>query len=284
MKVAFVGGGNMASAIIGGLIATGRSAREFIVVEPNEAQRAALRDRFGVVTLPVADDSIRLAELIVIAVKPQQMREAAKALKPLPADATVMTIAAGIRLADLSRWLGGHTGLIRAMPNTPALIHQGITGLYAPPGVPDAARQAANSLMTAVGQTLWLADEALLDAVTAVSGSGPAYVFYAIEAVQAAGEKLGFSAQEARALTLQTFVGAAALAAQSADPPSVLRDRVTSKGGTTERALNTLEAADVKARIIDAVSAACDRSRELGAELGNEPGRDPAVKSESASC
>jgi pyrroline-5-carboxylate reductase len=271
MTVAFVGGGNMASAIVGGLIAKGRSASDFIVVDPSDAQRAALQERFNARAVPAIDDRVRRAALIVMAVKPQQMREAATALNPLPASATVMTIAAGIRLLDLSRWLGGHARLIRAMPNTPALIHQGITGLYAPPAVPDAARMAADDLMAAVGQTLWLADEALLDAVTAVSGSGPAYVFYAIESVQAAAEKLGFSAAEARLLTLQTFVGAAALAAQSDDAPAVLRQRVTSKGGTTESALNLLEAAAVKARFIDAVTAARDRSRELGDDLGRDP-------------
>ncbi|MDX2219065.1 MAG: pyrroline-5-carboxylate reductase [Burkholderiales bacterium] len=270
MRVAFIGGGNMATAIVGGLIAKGRAATEFIVVDPSDAQRAALHERFGVTTLPVVDDSVRLADLIVMAVKPQQMRDAARALQPLPADATVMTIAAGIRLADLSRWLGGHERLIRAMPNTPALIHQGITGLYAPAVVPAVARDAADALLAAVGQTLWLKDESLLDAVTAVSGSGPAYVFYAIEAVQAAAEKLGFSADEARALTLQTFIGAAALAAQSDESPMVLRQRVTSKGGTTERALSSLEAAGVKAQLMTAVEAACARSRELGDDLGRD--------------
>lgn len=275
MTVAFVGGGNMASAIIGGLIANGRSAKEFIVVDPNETQRVALQDRFGVATLPFVDDSVRLAKLIVLAVKPQHMREAAAALKPLPSDATVMSIAAGIRLPDLSRWLGGHDRLIRAMPNTPALIHQGITGLYSPDAVPATARDAADGLLAAVGKTLWLKEETLLDAVTAVSGSGPAYVFYAIESVQEAATRLGFTEEEARALTLQTFIGAAALAAQSPESPAVLRQRVTSKGGTTERALSTLDAAGVKASLIEAVEAACARSRELGAQLGDDPDRTP---------
>lgn len=260
----------MGSAIIGGLIAKGRAAAEFIVVDPNDAQRSSLRERFGVATLPVIDDSIRLADLIVMAVKPQHMQAAARTLQPLPAETTVMTIAAGIRLADLSRWLGGHERLIRAMPNTPALIHQGITGLFAPAAVPAAARDTADALLAAVGQTLWLKEESLLDAVTAVSGSGPAYVFYAIEAVQAAAEKLGFTPAEARALTLQTFIGAAALAAQSDEAPDVLRQRVTSKGGTTERAVTTLEAAGVKASMMQAVEAACARSRELGDDLARD--------------
>lgn len=265
----------MASAIVGGLIAKGRSAREFIIVDPSDAQRATLRERFGVTTLPVVDDSVRLADLIVMAVKPQQMQAAAQALQPLPPDATVVTIAAGIRLADLARWLGGHDRLIRAMPNTPALIHQGITGLYAPPTVPAGARDSADSLLAAVGQTLWLKEEALLDAVTAVSGSGPAYVFYAIEAVQSAAENLGFTSDEARALTLQTFIGAAALAAQSSEPPDVLRQRVTSKGGTTERAVSVLDAAGVKAGMIAAVEAACARSRELGDDLARDAAAAP---------
>lgn len=260
----------MASAIIGGLLAQGWQAADFIVVDPGDAQRQALADQLGVEALPAVNDAVRAADFIVLAVKPQQMREAAAALQPLPAATPVLSIAAGIRLADLARWLGGHECLVRSMPNTPALIRQGISGLHAPASVPAAARDAATRLLGAVGQTLWVKDESLLDAVTAVSGSGPAYVFYAIEAVQAAAESLGFTPEEARALTLQTFIGASALAAGSDEAPSVLRQRVTSKGGTTERALNTLESAAVKARIIEAVQAACARSRELGDDLGRD--------------
>lgn len=270
MIVAFIGGGNMAGAIIGGLLAQGWQAGDFIVVDPGAEQRRLLAERHGIRAVPAVEEGVRAADFVVLAVKPQQMREAAAALCPLPPDTPVLSIAAGIRLADLSRWLQGHACLVRAMPNTPALIRQGISGLFAGEAVPQAAREAASCLLGAVGQTLWVGDESLLDAVTAVSGSGPAYVFYAIEAVQAAAESLGFTPAEARTLTLQTFVGAAALAAGSDEAPATLRQRVTSKGGTTERALDVMETAGVKRHIMEAVQSACARSRELGDDLGRD--------------
>jgi pyrroline-5-carboxylate reductase len=180
----------------------------------------------------------------------------------------VLSIAAGVRVADLSRWLGGHARIVRAMPNTPALVQAGIAGLYAPPAVNQDSRSQAEAVLRAVGGVVWVDDEQGLDAVTAVSGSGPAYVFYFIESLEAAGEALGLNAATARQLALQTFFGAAKLALESGEEPAVLRQRVTSKGGTTERGLATMEAESVKAAIGKAVEAAARRSAELGDELG----------------
>jgi pyrroline-5-carboxylate reductase len=208
--------------------------------------------------------------VVLFAVKPQQMREAAQAAAPHLADPLVVSIAAGIRVADLARWLGGRTRLVRAMPNTPALVHAGITGLHAGPGAGADDRQAAEDLLAAVGATLWFEAEGDLDAVTAVSGSGPAYVFYAMEALERAALELGLAEGAARSLALWTFVGATKLAIERSEGPAQLRAQVTSKGGTTERALEVLEQSAVKERFVDAVKAACERSRELGDALGGE--------------
>jgi pyrroline-5-carboxylate reductase len=196
------------------------------------------------------------------------MRQAAQALRPHLAGQLVVTVAAGIRTQDLSRWLGGHQRLVRVMPNTPALLRAGVSALFAMAGVNASDRQCAESILGAVGPTLWVEREELMDAVTAVSGSGPAYVFYFMEALMQAGRELGLSEAAARLLTLETFHGAALLARQGDEPPAVLRERVTSKGGTTERALRVLEEQGVRARLIDAVKQAAARSRELGDELG----------------
>ena len=270
MKVAFIGGGNMASAILGGLVARGRSGADFVVVEPSAEARERLATRFGVNALAAPGPELAGTSAIVLAVKPQQMRAAASALRPFLAGQLVLTIAAGIRLADLSRWLGGHGRLVRAMPNTPALVHAGITGLFAPPAVGEADRRDAESLLSAVGSTLWFAAESDLDAVTAVSGSGPAYVFYAIEALENAARELGLSPEAARRLAVETFAGASRLAAERGEDPAALRAQVTSKGGTTERALGVLDEARVKAKFAAAVKAACERSRELGEEFGKD--------------
>jgi len=270
MKVAFVGGGNMAAAILGGLLAGGRRREDFVVVEVSPEARAGLSERFGVRAIAAPGPEIRDAAVIVLAVKPQQMRAAAASLRPFLAGQLVLTIAAGIRLADLSRWLGGHARLVRAMPNTPALVHAGVTGLHAPASVGEADRRDAEALLAAVGSTVWFAKESDLDAVTAVSGSGPAYVFYAIEALESAARELGLAPEAARKLAVETFAGASRLAAERGIDPALLRAQVTSKGGTTERALGVLEEAGVKARFVAAVKAACERSRELGEESGKD--------------
>jgi len=271
MELAFIGGGNMARAIIGGLLAHGTKASAIGVVEPDAAARSRLASELGVTAMEKPSAAMDSAATVVMAVKPQHMREAARSCASHVKGAVVVTIAAGIRIEDLSRWLGGHARIVRAMPNTPALVHAGITGLFAGPAVNAADRQAAAALMSAVGEVLWLEREGDLDAVTAVSGSGPAYVFYAIEALEQAARELGLSAEASRALALATFAGAAKLAVERGEDPAVLRAQVTSKGGTTERALEVLDEGDVKRRFVAAVKAACERSRELGVALGKDP-------------
>ncbi|WP_333841034.1 pyrroline-5-carboxylate reductase [Pelomicrobium sp.] len=266
MPLTFIGGGNMATALIGGLLHKGWSAGEICVVEIDAAQRKRLAERFGVATN--AAPEVGTDDTVLLAVKPQHMREAARSLAGRLERQLVITIAAGIRLGDLARWLGGYRRLVRCMPNTPALVHCGVTGLYALPEVDPKERKRAEAILSAVGRTLWFEQEALLDAVTAVSGSGPAYVFYFIQALEEAAAGLGLEPQQARLLALETFYGAATLARQSEAPVASLRAQVTSKGGTTERALAVLEAARVRSHIEDAVRAAHARAMELGDEFG----------------
>ena len=274
MKITFLGGGNMANALIGGMRKQGYSAAGIQVVEPLVDNREKLTATFGVRCCPAIDTAALNCEVLVLAVKPQQMHEA---LAPLSAqfkgqlqNQLVISIAAGLRLADISRWLGGYRQLVRCMPNTPALIGAGITGLYADPSVSREGHDTADKILRAVGSTLWLNDEAQMDAVTAISGSGPAYVFYFIEALQQAGLDLGLAAAAARQLAIETFVGAARLAEQSKDDVAVLRQRVTSKGGTTEAALNSFAASDIAAAIARGAQAAATRGRELGEEMGKD--------------
>jgi pyrroline-5-carboxylate reductase len=270
MNITFIGGGNMASAMIGGLIRKRWPRKGIRVVEISAAARAGIARAFKVKAQASLDPAAAKAGCIVLAVKPQQMREAASAIRPRLAGQLVVTIAAGIRVRDLSRWLGGYPRIVRAMPNTPALVHAGISGLYAPAGLGAADRAAAERIMRAVGSFVWLQREEELDAVTAVSGSGPAYVLYFIEALERAARELGLAADVAHRLAVETFAGSATLAARSSDPPETLRGRVTSKGGTTERALHSMEAEGIKEAIVRAVRAAADRSRELGDELGKD--------------
>jgi pyrroline-5-carboxylate reductase len=270
LKITFIGGGNMATALIGGLASEIIPAANIHVVDPEEAALERLRSHFKVSTARQIDAAVAPSDVIVLAVKPQQMREVARHLVPQLRNQLVLSIAAGIRASDLSRWLGGHTAIVRTMPNTPALIGRGVTGMVALEGVSPAQRETADAILGAVGATVWLDDEALIDPVTAVSGSGPAYVFYFIEAMQQAGEEMGLTAEQATELAVATFTGAAQLAAQSPEPVSVLRARVTSKGGTTHAALSSMEAAGVKQAIITALKAAAARGRELGEEFGQD--------------
>ena len=270
MKLAFIGGGNMARAIIGGLVAKGTRPADVLVVEIDPAARERIASEFGVPTLAAAGPGLAGAEAAILAVKPQHMREAAQSVAGFIGNPLVISIAAGIRLDSLGRWLGGRTRLVRAMPNTPALVHAGITGLHAAADVSKEDREVAEALLAAVGATLWFEKEGELDAVTAVSGSGPAYVFYAIEALETAAKRLGLADGASRSLALWTFVGATKLAIERGEEPAALRAQVTSRGGTTERALQVLEAAGVKELFIDAVRAACERSRELGDALGKD--------------
>ena len=270
MKISFIGGGNMATALIAGLAGSVAQAQDIHVVDPSPEALERLRASYGVTTAPDIGAGVAASDVIVLAVKPQQMRDVALHLQSqLGNRPLLLSIAAGIRGADLSRWLNGYGAIVRTMPNTPALIGQGATGMVAMAGVSAAQKDAADSVMRAVGQTVWLDEESLIDPVTAVSGSGPAYVFYFLEAMQQAAVEMGLSAEQGKALALATFTGAAQLAAQSEESVEVLRQRVTSKGGTTHAAITSMEAAGVKEAIVAAMKAAAARGKELGEELGN---------------
>ena len=265
--IAFIGGGNMASAIIGGLRKSGRAAESILAVDPGDAQRERLHADHGVRTLPAADASLAEAAMVVWAVKPQYFQAAALPCAPHVAHALHLSVMAGIR-SDAIVHATRSQRVVRAMPNTPALIGEGIAGLFARDGVTADERQRVEQVLAPTGQVLWVAREADLDAVTALSGSGPAYVFYFVEAMMQAAAEMGLSTEQGKQLALATFAGATSLAAASDEPPDVLRERVTSKGGTTYAALSSLEADGVKAAFVKALKAARQRARELGDEFG----------------
>lgn len=267
--IAFIGGGNMAGAIIGGLIRQGLSASQIEVVEPFEATRTALQQKFGITAQPAATAALARAGLVVWAVKPQTFKEAALQAAPHTARALHLSVAAGIRTDSIARWLGSER-IVRAMPNTPALIGQGMTGLYARAGRVGAPERAlVEQVVATTGTYLWVEQESLLDAVTALSGSGPAYVFYFLEAMTNAGVDMGLTQAQAHQLAVGTFAGAAELARRSEEPLSVLRERVTSKGGTTHAAIQSMETDEVAQRFMRALDAAENRARELGDEFGS---------------
>lgn len=269
MNICFVGGGNMAKAMIGGLLKRGYSPSKIRVVEVDEERCAKLHHDFVVRATTDMSDVIPYSEIILLAMKPQQLQSACHNLAPLLTGQMIISIAAGIRAHDIARWLG--TGnIVRAMPNTPALIRHGVTGLYALEAVSPLNRERAESIIEAVGTSLWVEEESLLDSVTAISGSGPAYVFYFIEAMQQAAQELGLDELQSRQLVLDTFIGAAKLADSSQQDVATLRANVTSKNGTTERALQSLDSNKVRAHIIAAAHAAAARSKELGDELGKD--------------
>lgn len=264
--IAFIGGGNMATAIIGGLLRQGRTPSSILVIDPSAEQRARLEAQ-GLRTAAAPDAALSQAATVVWAVKPQQFKDAASTCAALTPRALHFSVMAGLRTDDIARLLGTPR-IVRSMPNTPALVGQGMTGLFARPEVSAAERDAIAQMVAPTGQLLWVAREADLDAVTALSGSGPAYVFYFVEAMVQAAQDMGLSAEQGRQLALATFAGATSLAAQSSDSPAVLRERVTSKGGTTYAALTHLEAAGVKQAFVAAMRAAEKRAGELGDEFG----------------
>jgi pyrroline-5-carboxylate reductase len=268
VTIAFLGGGNMATALIGGLVARGSDARSIAVVEVSAAARERLGARYPVHIATAPDAALQRAEVLVLAVKPQDARAALASISIKRQ--LVISIAAGLTLDALSRWLGGHRRLVRCMPNTPALIGAGIAALYALPEVNAEERSRAQSILAAVGEVVWVSEERLLDPVTAVSGSGPAYVFWFIEQLAASAEKLGLPADVARKLALHTVLGAAKLAASSGEPPAALRKNVTSKGGTTEAALKVFDEEKLAERFARALEAASRRATALGAELGKD--------------
>ena len=270
LKICFIGGGNMAQALIGGLADKLTAASNIHVVDVSPDALAVLSQRFGVMTSGSAGDAVHNADVVVLAVKPQQMREVVRGIALQIKAQLVLSIAAGIRATDLSRWLGGHMAIVRTMPNTPALVGKGITGMVALAGVSAQQKDTADAILRAVGETVWMDDERQIDAVTAISGSGPAYVFYFLEAMEQAARELGLSAEQGRVLAQATFVGASALASQSQEPLSLLRERVTSKGGTTYAALTSMEASGVRQAIVRALHAAAQRGAELGDEFGKD--------------
>ena len=266
--IAFIGGGNMASAIIGGLLRQGLPAAQVTIVEPYEPQRGKLAAQFpGATVLEAPGAALAACGVVVWAVKPQTFKDAAQASAPHVRGALHLSVAAGIRSDSMAAWLGTER-IVRAMPNTPALVGLGMTGLVARAAVSDADRAQVERIVATTGDFVWLPREGDLDAVTALSGSGPAYVFYFLEAMRAAGVEMGLDAATAQRLAIGTFVGASALARDSDEPPEVLRERVTSKGGTTYAALTTMEAEGMKASFIQALHAARKRATELGDEFG----------------
>jgi pyrroline-5-carboxylate reductase len=270
MRIAFIGGGNMTTSLVGGLVRRGASAGSLTVSDPVPAQVDRLAREFGVLGVADNNEALREADLVVLAVKPQQMAEVARGIAPQLKERrrVVVSIAAGIRLADLARWLGAGTPIVRTMPNRPALIGAGVTALFAGNGVTAHDRDSVEALMSAAGATVWLEDEAQMDVVTAISGSGPAYFFLLVEALESAGIASGLPAATARRLAVETARGAGLMAADSVESPAVLRDQVTSKGGTTAAALEVLEAAAVRDTFRRAVAAATLRSAQLADEFG----------------
>lgn len=271
-KIAFIGSGNMGRALIGGLLADGYPAENIRVADASAEQLARVRGQFPVQTSHDNAVTAAGADVLVLAVKPQQLREVAEGLASALAHGgtLVVSVAAGIRTAGLTRWLGEGVPVVRVMPNTPAMVRSGAAAMYATAAVSDAQRELAEAVMRAVGLTVWLDDEAQMDAVTAVSGSGPAYFFLVMEAMENAACALGLPREQARLLTLQTAFGAAKMALESDDDPAALRVQVTSPGGTTERALAVLREHGLEQAFAEALQAARNRSVELARSLGGE--------------
>lgn len=270
MKIAFLGGGNMAGALIGGLIAKGHDPRSITAIDVSPAARERLAAKYRVRVSTAPDAETQAAETLVLAVKPQEMRAALASLAGNVRGKLVVSIAAGVRLEALARWLEGHRKLVRCMPNMPALIGAGIAALYALPEVSADERSRAEAILRAVGEVVWVPEERLLDPVTAVSASGPAYVFWFIEQLARSGERLGLAPEVSAKLALHTVLGAAQLAAASTESPAELRARVTSKGGTTEAALRVFDEERLAERFLRALEAASRRGTELGDELAKD--------------
>lgn len=270
-KIAFIGAGNMAASIVGGLVATGYESNLIWVADPRQEAVEGFKERFAVNGGASNSEAIAFADVVVLAVKPQLfetvLKEASDEL--LEKQPLLVSVAAGIRINAMEKWLGGDAPIVRTMPNTPAMVQSGATALFANGRVNENQRNLAESLLRAVGITIWLDKESQMDAVTAVSGSGPAYYFLVMESMQQAAEKLGLPKEMARLLTLETAFGAAKMALESSEGSAELRKKVTSPGGTTEQALNVLMAA-MPDLFEEALQAAHDRSIELGDQLGGK--------------
>ncbi len=269
-NISFIGGGNMARSLIGGLVADGCDPATIWVSDNNDEQRLQLQRQFQIHTSDSNIEAANAADILILAVKPQVMRsvtaelcESVQRKKPL-----VISIAAGLRETDINRWLGGNVAIVRAMPNTPSLIQTGATALYANPQVSAAQRNSAETILRAVGLALWVNEEKMMDAVTALSGSGPAYFFLFIEALEEAARGLGLAEKTAQLLALQTAFGATKMALESSEDCATLRKRVTSPGGTTEQAIRTFEEGQLRELVAKALTAAAHRSEELAQQLG----------------
>ncbi len=268
-RIAFIGGGNMAASLIAGLIADGYEPQTIQVAEPNQERRSSLQARFGVRACEHNADALVEADTLVLCIKPQlaatvcqELAVAVAARKPL-----VISIMAGVPERALQRWFGAEVAVVRAMPNTPAMVQTGAIGLHASPEVGVVGRNRAETILRAAGLTRWVDDEARIDAVTAISGSGPAYFLLFMEAMEEAGIALGLDGETARLLTIQTALGAAKMAMESDSAPARLREQVTSPGGTTERALAVFEEAGLSALVAKAATAARDRAAEISKSL-----------------
>jgi len=271
-NIAFIGGGNMARSLIGGLVAAGTPSGRISVSEPQPELRNSLQEHFGINVYADNISAAAGAQVIVLAVKPQVLQKVVVQLGSLVSEhqPLLVSVAAGITSASIERWVGGQPALVRVMPNTPALVGAGISALYANKDVDEDQRKLAQTIMSAVGKTVWIEDENLMDAVTAVSGSGPAYFFYVMQAINDAAVTEGLDTDTARLLTLETALGAARLALESAEDPGTLQKRVTSPGGTTEAAINVLDSSGVSEDFQNAVSAACARGGELAKLLDGD--------------
>jgi len=268
--LAFIGGGNMAASLTGGLIADGWNPANIRISDTDTERLEQLSERFSVATMSDNCEAVAQADAVVLAVKPQVVKPVSQQLAALVKEqgSLVISIAAGIPEASLRHWLGENTAIVRTMPNTPALVQSGATALYANANTREDQRNIAESILRAVGVTIWVDDEALMDVVTALSGSGPAYFFLFMEAMQAVGCELGLPEKTARLLTLQTAFGAAKMALESSEDVNILRHRVTSPGGTTERAIKSFQGDGLEALVRKALQAAAERAKELGIELG----------------
>ena len=267
-KIAFIGCGNMARSLIGGLIANHLSAEQIVASDPDSNQRQSISTQFGIVTVADNSDAIKNADVVVLAVKPQLMHEVTTVIADSITDKLVISIAAGVRLKSTMAWLGEKTSIVRVMPNTPALIQAGAAALYANENVSDKQKNIAEAMMRSVGTAIWLEDEDQMDAITALSGSGPAYFFYIMEAMEKGAMKMGLNREEARLLTIETALGAAKMAMLSGSDPAVLRKQVTSPGGTTEQALSVFKENKLDQIIVEAMEAAQKRSIELSESFG----------------
>ena len=268
--IGFIGGGNMAESLIGGLLASGHKASLIHVSEPDTNRRSRLSSEYSVNCVQDNVELVDRADLLLFAVKPQMLhqvalplRQSIQARQPL-----IISIAAGVRSVDLEQWLGGGLAIVRVMPNTPALVRAGVSGLYASHLVSNEQKNQAESIMRSVGLTVWLENEAQMDIVTALSGSGPAYIFRVIEAMENAATRAGLARETSRLLSIETALGAAKLAMESEDSPAELRQKVTSPGGTTEQGLKQLEQGGIEQIFQNTIDAAINRSREMGDELG----------------